>query len=120
MAIFPEEKQPLEVTANDDNDNDKVDIRSQKEEIFEDSTSLEFDMVGLEANDVILHRKMVLINDAIDEIGFTPYHLKLFFLNGMGYCTDCMLTYLESSVRTLLIINLVIHSQYQMNVMQVV
>ncbi|KAK6465124.1 inorganic phosphate transporter [Scheffersomyces coipomensis] len=43
---------------------------------------------------------MKLINDAIDEIGFTPYHLKLFFLNGMGYWTDTQITYLESSVRT--------------------
>jgi MFS family permease len=101
MSILNEEKKPLGVTANENEiDNDKVDLGSQKEELLEDSTSLEFDMVGLEANDVILHRKMILINDAIDEIGFTPYHLKLFFLNGMGYCTDCMLTYLESSVRT--------------------
>ncbi|KAI5949572.1 FGR2 [Candida jiufengensis] len=50
--------------------------------------------------DEVLHKKMKLINDAIDEIGFTPYHLKLFFLNGMGYWTDTQLTYLESSVRT--------------------
>ncbi|EDK47340.1 Inorganic phosphate transporter [Lodderomyces elongisporus] len=50
--------------------------------------------------DDVLTKKMKLINDAIDEIGFTPYHLKLFFLNGMGYWTDTQLTYLESSVRT--------------------
>lgn len=25
---------------------------------------------------------------AIDEIGFTPYHLKLFFLNGFGFVID--------------------------------
>ncbi|KAK6202541.1 inorganic phosphate transporter [Scheffersomyces amazonensis] len=43
---------------------------------------------------------MKLVNDAIDEIGFTPYHLKLFFLNGMGYATDSQLGYIESSVRT--------------------
>ena len=85
---------------NNDGNDDKKDFISHKENYLEDSTSLEFDMVGLEANDTILHNKMKLINDAIDEIGFTPYHLKLFFLNGMGYCTDCMLTYLESSVRT--------------------
>lgn len=50
--------------------------------------------------DSVLNKKLKLINDAIDEIGFTPYHLKLFFLNGMGYWTDTQLTYLESSVRT--------------------
>ncbi|KAK6202542.1 inorganic phosphate transporter [Scheffersomyces amazonensis] len=56
-------------------------------------------MVDLESNDDILKKKMKLVNDAIDEIGFTWYHLKLFFLNGMGYSTDCQLIYLESSVR---------------------
>ncbi|CAL1189364.1 unnamed protein product [Candida parapsilosis] len=71
----------------------------EDEKYFEDSTSSEFDMVDLEANDEILHAKMKLINDAIDEIGFTPYHLKLFFLNGMGYWTDNQLNFLESTVR---------------------
>lgn len=56
----------------------------EDEKYFEDSTSLEFDMVDLEANDEILHAKMKLINDAIDEIGFTPYHLKLFFFERYG------------------------------------
>ncbi|KAG5418003.1 hypothetical protein I9W82_004332 [Candida metapsilosis] len=72
---------------------------TEEEKYFEDSTSSEFDMVDLEANDEILHAKMKLINDTIDEIGFTPYHLKLFFLNGMGYWTDNQLNFLESSVR---------------------
>ncbi|WLF81262.1 hypothetical protein PVL30_005059 [Lodderomyces elongisporus] len=72
----------------------------QSEKYVDDTTSSEFDMIELEANDAILHHKMKLINDAIDEIGFTPYHLKLFFLNGMGYWTDTQLTYLESTVRT--------------------
>ncbi|KAG2734770.1 hypothetical protein G9P44_002776 [Scheffersomyces stipitis] len=66
---------------------------------FETSSS-EIDMVELEAHDDVLTRKMKLINDAIDEIGFTWYHLKLFFLNGMGYATDTQLVYIESSVRT--------------------
>lgn len=46
---------------------------------FETSSS-EIDMVELEAHDDVLTRKMKLINDAIDEIGFTWYHLKLAFL----------------------------------------
>ncbi|KAL7663274.1 Major facilitator superfamily (MFS) profile domain-containing protein [[Candida] zeylanoides] len=58
------------------------------------------DMSELEGNDAALSAKMRLINDAIDEIGFTPYHLKLFFLNGMGYATDSQLTFIESGVRT--------------------
>ncbi|ODV82293.1 inorganic phosphate transporter [Suhomyces tanzawaensis NRRL Y-17324] len=51
-------------------------------------------------DDMILREKMKLINDAIDEIGFTWYHLKLFFLNGMGYATDTQLNFIESLVRT--------------------
>ncbi|KAK6873457.1 MFS siderochrome iron transporter 1 [Candida tropicalis] len=65
-----------------------------------ETNSSDFDMIGLEGDDTILHEKIILLNNAIDEIGFTPYHLKLFLLSGMGYCTDCMLIYLESSVRT--------------------
>lgn len=57
------------------------------------------DMVGLEGDDIILHHKMKLLNDAIDEIGFTWYHFKLFLLNGMGYATDTQLTFLESTCR---------------------
>lgn len=42
------------------------------------------DMAELDQSDVIMQRKMKLINDALDEIGFTWYHFKLFCLNGMG------------------------------------
>ncbi|KAG2734771.1 hypothetical protein G9P44_002777 [Scheffersomyces stipitis] len=70
------------------------------DKLEESSTGSDEDMYELSGNDEILARKMHLVNDAIDEIGFTPYHLKLFFLNGMGYWTDTQLTYLESSVRT--------------------
>lgn len=52
------------------------------------------------SNDTILTQKMHLINNSLDQIGFTPYHLKLFFLNGMGYATDSQLTFIESNVRT--------------------
>jgi hypothetical protein len=38
--------------------------------------------------DPVLARKMTLINDAIDEIGMTPFQWKLFFLNGFGYAVD--------------------------------
>jgi MFS family permease len=49
--------------------------------------------------DSVMTMKMKLINNALDQIGFTPYHLKLFFLNGMGYATDSQLTFIESNVR---------------------
>ncbi|CAH6718979.1 putative MFS siderochrome iron transporter 1 [[Candida] jaroonii] len=57
------------------------------------------DISDLQSSDVVLNKKMKLVQDAIDEIGFTPYHLKLLFLNGMGYATDSQLLMIESSVR---------------------
>uniref|UniRef100_A0A060T395 ARAD1C35530p n=1 Tax=Blastobotrys adeninivorans TaxID=409370 RepID=A0A060T395_BLAAD len=47
-------------------------------------------------DDDVLSRKMHLVNQAIDEIGFTPYHWKLFCLNGMGFAVDSLLTMLHS------------------------
>lgn len=43
------------------------------------------DVLSLEHTDPILNAKMHLVNNAIDEIGFTPYHAQLFCLNGFGY-----------------------------------
>lgn len=44
-----------------------------------------YDSTGI---DPVLARKMTLVNDAIDEIGMTPFQWKLFFLNGFGYAVD--------------------------------
>ncbi|KAI5789697.1 membrane transporter [Peziza echinospora] len=41
-----------------------------------------------QSDDPALRMKMHLVNNAIDEIGFTPYHWKLFVLNGFGYAVD--------------------------------
>ena len=38
--------------------------------------------------DHVLANKIAVVNDAIDEIGLTPYHWKLFCLNGFGYAVD--------------------------------
>lgn len=38
--------------------------------------------------DSMLAQKMALINEAIEEIGMTPFQWKLFFLNGFGYAVD--------------------------------
>ena len=46
--------------------------------------------------DQILARKMKCVNDAIDEIGYTSYQLKLFFLNGFGYAVDSLLILLNA------------------------
>jgi hypothetical protein len=46
--------------------------------------------------DKTLALKMRCVNDAIDEIGFTSYQLKLFFLNGFGYAVDSLLILLNA------------------------
>ncbi|CAF1183053.1 unnamed protein product [Rotaria sordida] len=40
--------------------------------------------------------KMQYVNNAINEIGFTSYQLKLFFLNGFGYAVDSLLLLLNA------------------------
>ncbi|ODN74734.1 hypothetical protein L202_07063 [Cryptococcus amylolentus CBS 6039] len=47
-------------------------------------------------DDDVLARKMVHINNAWDEVGFTSHHIKLFFLNGFGYAVDSMLVVCQS------------------------
>lgn len=42
------------------------------------------DILGAEHVDLVLNAKMHLVNNAVDEIGFTGYHWKLFVLNGFG------------------------------------
>ncbi|KAA8899915.1 hypothetical protein TRICI_006285 [Trichomonascus ciferrii] len=50
-----------------------------------------------ELTDTVLSKKLHMMNDAMNEIGFTPYHWKLFCLNGMGYGVDSLLFYLQSA-----------------------
>lgn len=47
-------------------------------------------------DDDILAKKIHLANQALNEIGFTPYHWKMFCMNGMGYAVDSLLTLLHS------------------------
>jgi len=46
------------------------------------------EIYGNTITDPVLAQKMELVNDAIDEIGMTPFHWKLFFLNGFGYAVE--------------------------------
>lgn len=46
------------------------------------------DLLDLDSVDPVLNAKMKLVNDTIDEIGFTGYQAKLFVLNGFGYCNN--------------------------------
>lgn len=48
------------------------------------------------AIDPALAKKMALVNNAIDEIGMTPFQWKLFLLNGFGYAVDSLLIVCQS------------------------
>lgn len=41
-----------------------------------------------ETIDPVLAKKMELVNKAIDDIGMTSFHWKMFCLNGFGYAVD--------------------------------
>ena len=56
------------------------------------------DLLSLEHVDPVLNAKMHLVNDAIDEIGFTPYQWKLFVLNGFGYAVDSLILLIQSII----------------------
>ncbi|KAH8819956.1 major facilitator superfamily domain-containing protein [Xylogone sp. PMI_703] len=74
------------------------------------------DILALQDIDPALNAKMHLVNNvrstptahvtnvcpeqAIDEIGWTPYHWKLFLLNGFGYSVDSQLLLLQSVIAT--------------------
>ncbi|KAK4163706.1 major facilitator superfamily domain-containing protein [Cladorrhinum sp. PSN259] len=59
---------------------------------------VEEDVLGRGGLDPALDGKMGLVNDAIDEIGWTEYHTKLFFLNGFGYAVDSLILLLQSVI----------------------
>ncbi|KUI59358.1 hypothetical protein VP1G_06618 [Cytospora mali] len=58
------------------------------------------DLLALQDLDPALNMKMHLVNNAIDEIGWTNYHWKLFGLNGFGYAVDSLVLLLQSIVST--------------------
>ncbi|ODV63162.1 inorganic phosphate transporter [Ascoidea rubescens DSM 1968] len=58
------------------------------------------DMVLLTTSDIALTKKMHLINDALEEIGFTWYHFKVFCIAGFGYAADSLLGMCQSTVAT--------------------
>ncbi|KAL5333786.1 major facilitator superfamily domain-containing protein [Aspergillus crustosus] len=60
----------------------------------------ESDLLGGENLDAVLTAKMAMVNDAIDEIGFTRHQWKLFCLNGFGYAVDSLILLLQSIVAT--------------------
>ncbi|KAJ2998780.1 hypothetical protein NUW58_g220 [Xylaria curta] len=56
------------------------------------------DILAMQDLDPALNAKMHLVNNAIDEIGWTNYHWKLFMLNGFGYAVDSMITLIQSNI----------------------
>ncbi|CAM4951778.1 unnamed protein product [Rotaria socialis] len=76
--LDPTNSLTLNKPIEDDNENATVDFQSD-----------------IHANQALI-LKIKCVNDAIDEIGFTRYHLKLFFLNGFGYAVDSLLLLLNS------------------------
>lgn len=58
------------------------------------------DILALQDLDPALNAKMHLVNNAIDEIGWTNYHWKLFGLNGFGYAVDSLVLLLQSIIAT--------------------
>ncbi|KAF2867080.1 membrane transporter [Massariosphaeria phaeospora] len=78
---------------------DKKIVGGHDAERGHDDDALSFgkgDILQLEHTDPVLNAKMHLINNAIDEIGFTGYQGKLFVLNGFGYAVDSLILLLQS------------------------
>nr|QFR37178.1 MFS transporter [Cyberlindnera americana] len=57
------------------------------------------DNTEAESNDAVLAQKIHLINNAIDEVGFTWHHAKLFVIAGFGYSIDSQMEMIQSSVK---------------------
>lgn len=74
----------MATTRNEKKHLDKDSRNVQDVESLETTSIGKGDVLSLEHTDPVLNAKMHLVNNAIDEIGFTPYHGKLFCLNGFG------------------------------------
>jgi hypothetical protein len=71
--------------AHNFDDKEKDPNALQDVESLETTSIRKGDVLSLEHLDPVLNAKMHIVNDTIDEIGFTKYQAKLFCLNGFGY-----------------------------------
>ncbi|KAL0936751.1 membrane transporter (hexose transporter) [Colletotrichum truncatum] len=71
------------------------------------------DILENEGEDPVLARKMHLVNDANDQIGWTPFHWKLFVLNGFGYAVDSLIALVQSVTNTGAFLELASPSSYR-------
>ena len=78
--------------------NAKSDMFSLEEKSFRGSIQVK-ECTDIEEEDGLL-KKINLVNDAVDEIGLTWFHFKLFFLAGFGYSADSQMMIVQSSVAT--------------------
>lgn len=80
------------------------------ESLLTRGSSIQNDMVELEDGDIALTKKMHLINNALDEIGFTWFHLKYMIIAGYGYAAESLLGMAHSTVS--IAINIQFHQTY--------
>ncbi|KAK8204599.1 Filamentous Growth Regulator [Zalaria obscura] len=97
-----ENRDPKSMTGEDDKDVEALarpyPVGTNEE--LDDVSVQKGDLLGQEHTDPVLNAKMHLVNDAIDEIGFTGYHWKLFVLNGFGYAVDSLILLIQSIIAT--------------------
>jgi lysozyme family protein len=65
-----------------------TDLSSREGYASSDELNLKNEVYDSSAIDPVLAKKMALINNAIDEIGMTPWQWKVFLFNGFGYAVD--------------------------------
>lgn len=63
-----------------------------------DERAIEGQLFSMNAVDPALDSKMRLVNQAINEIGWTNFHLKLFCLTGFGYMADSLILVTQSVI----------------------
>ncbi|KZV94343.1 MFS general substrate transporter [Exidia glandulosa HHB12029] len=87
------------------NDPDKVDETARVDEysVAGDGlspTATAVDLLSHEHTDPVLDAKMRLVNNAIDEIGFTGFQWKMFVLSGFGYAVDSLILLVQYIIVT--------------------
>ncbi|CCH46913.1 putative membrane protein [Wickerhamomyces ciferrii] len=98
MSTDPEKSNTQAVVASINDSNDHKDSITDSLPSYKFFQSAKGELSNYDSTDIVLRTKINLINDALDEIGFTWYHFKLYCLNGMGYAVDSELTFIQSSV----------------------
>ncbi|ODQ61073.1 hypothetical protein WICANDRAFT_61639 [Wickerhamomyces anomalus NRRL Y-366-8] len=100
MSSKDPEKTPQSINLLDQDEGEQSSLSTDSNYSYNFFKSQKGDLSKFDTSDVALRAKINLINNALDEIGFTWYHFKLFCLNGMGYAVDSQLTLIQGSVQT--------------------